>query len=391
MNNKGDYLMTILQICSIYPPSFSGYGKQLNTINKYLLKKHKNIHINILTTFDGNSSDGNLEHISMLKGTGKDYKKQKIIYFLFISWFMIKNITLFFKADIYHVVKAGPETILPVIFAKIFGKKVIVKIAQDDMKPIEGSGTKRILKQIRYSFVAKSDYIVAISESIKNDLLIANVKEEKIISIHNAVDTNRFRPIDQQEKIYQKKKLLNTEDNKDFIFTYVGSICKRKGIVDLIEALKLCNFSKKVIILLIGPDHQEIDNFHISLSELSELKNISISHIDNTPTPEAYLQISDCLILPSYSEGMPNVVLESISCGVPVLLSDIPIHKQLNDDNIGIIFKTGDRNSFSRKLENIVNNNELENRSKEVRSVSLDQYSIEKISQEYYDLYSRLL
>ena len=268
---------------------------------------------------------------------------------------------------------------------------MIVKVAQDDMKPIEGRGLKRILKQIRYSFVAKSDHIVAISESIKNDLLIANVKEEKIVSIHNAVDTDRFRPIDQQEKIYQKKKLLDIEDDKDFIFTYVGAICKRKGIVDLIEALKLCNFSKKVIILLIGPDHQEINNFHMSLSKLSELKNISISHIDNTPTPEAYLQISDCFMLPSYSEGMPNVVLESISCGVPVLLSDIPIHQQMNNDNIGMIFKTGDRNSFSEKLENIVNHNGLENRAEDVRNVSLDHYGIEKISQQYYNLYSQLL
>ncbi len=379
--------MNILQICSIYPPSFSGYGKQLNTINKYLLKNNKNININLLTTYDGNSSDANFKHISMLKGTSKDYKKWKLIYFLFISWFMIKNITLFFKADIYHIVKAGPETILPVIFAKIFGKKVIVKVAQDDMKPIEGRGVKRILKQIRYSFVAKSDHIVAISESIKNDLLIANVKEEKIISIHNAVDTDRFKPIDQQEKIYQKKKLLNIENNEDFIFTYVGAICKRKGIVDLIEALKLCNFSRKVIILLIGHYHQEIDNFHMSLSEL---KNISILHIDNTPTPEVYLQISDCFILPSYSEGMPNVILESISCGVPVLLSDIPIHKQMNNDNIGIVFKTGDRNSLSEELENIVNNNALNNRSKEVRNIALDHYGIEKIAQKYYDLYSKL-
>src|SRR5690554_6017242 len=104
-------MIKVLQICFVYPPSFSGYGKQLHTVNKELLLLEEEASISVLTAYAGYDTYG-IQVKSMLGNNRKSYKYEKIIYFCFCFCFMLRCFSYFMKSDVIHVVKAGPETII---------------------------------------------------------------------------------------------------------------------------------------------------------------------------------------------------------------------------------------------------------------------------------------
>lgn len=381
-------MIKVLQICFVYPPSFSGYGRQLATVNRELsTEKSMEISITVLTGFGAQSELG-IDVNSMLSKSRNNYKFQKIIFFLFSFFYLLRCYSYFKNSDIIHVVKGGPETILPCFFGRLYNKKVIIKVAQDDVKPNRSANAlKKILRDFRNFFLKKANKIVALSDSIESDLLSIGYSPEKIIRIPNSVDTIKFSPGTGNNK----EPLFNRLDISDYrssqILLYVGSISRRKGIEDLLNAIDLINFEQHTLILFVGPLY-DIENFQYKINDLNKKKlNIKLKHIGFTENIAEYYKISDFLLLPSYSEGMPNVVLESISSDVPVILSDIPIHLELCKDKIGLTFKLGDPSSLSLILRDI-SRGIIKKDNFSPRGVALNKYSLASVARKYWELYS---
>lgn len=379
-------MIKVLQVCFVYPPSFSGYGKQLHTVNNELKAFDEKVSITVLTAYGGQEAFG-IHVKSMLSKTRNTYKYEKIIFFCFSFLFMLRCFWYFKKYDVYHVVKAGPETIIPSIFAKVFNKKLIVKVAQDDVKPSDGANVlKRALRKLRNFFLKKADTIIAISDSIVLDLIKIGYPESQVSSIPNSVDTERFKPVSNTEREFLMEKLSMSIYNECIILLFVGAISKRKGIEDLLNAIDLAIIEQDILILLVGPLY-DVPNFEKRIIELNKRKEkISIEYINFSESISDYYKISDFLILPSYSEGMPNVVLEAIASDVPVILSDIPIHKQLCIDSIGSTFELGNINSLASRLED-VSNGKLKKNEFKPRDIAQNKYSLPRVAEKYFYLY----
>jgi glycosyltransferase involved in cell wall biosynthesis len=379
-------MIKVLQVCFVYPPSFSGYGRQLYTVNKELMALDEEVSITVLTAYGGQETFG-IHVKSMLSKIRNAYKYEKIIFFCFSFFFMLRCFWYFKKYDVYHVVKAGPETIIPSIFAKVFNKKLIVKVAQDDVKPSDrASVLQRALRYSRNFFLKKADTIIAISDSIVLDLIKIGYPESQVSSIPNSVDTERFKPVSSTEREFLMEKLSMSIYDECVVLLFVGAISKRKGIDDLLNAIDLAIIEQDTLFLLVGPLY-DVSNFEKRIIELNEKKEkISIVYRDFSESISDYYKISDFLILPSYSEGMPNVVLEAIASDVPVILSDIPIHKQLCIDPIGTTFELGNFNSLASILED-VSNGELKKDEFRPREIAENKYSLPRVSEKYFNLY----
>jgi glycosyltransferase involved in cell wall biosynthesis len=140
---------------------------------------------------------------------------------------------------------------------------------------------------------------------------------------------------------------------------FIGRNEHRKGLHILFELLGERNF-----------DGLEF-HFIGAVSAPSDIKNqplIFHGEIRDENKIKAILDQSHGLLIPSLSEGMPTVILEAMSRGLPILASDVgAVNEQVNTEN-GILFPAGSKQELGKALEEFLNWNEATWKSKSERS-----------------------
>lgn len=267
------------------------------------------------------------------------YFKNKIIriFFGLLNTFRIpkKNVILMTNASFL-------DYILPIYINKVLKRHkyffIIHHLVQDE-KP--ASRSRRFLEK---AFVRSADHHIAVSEFTKNRLKELGLVKKDINVISPGLD---IRPID-----------LNLKPNDMLKLLYVGTIERRKGVLDIIMALKYLgqyDFELKIVGLI-----KEEDYYQNILSVLKdsgiENKVKFLGRVSDEKLEECYIN-SNLFVFPSYWEGYGMVIAEAMSYGLPVVISDIPVFKELiTDGNEGYFFKTGNIESFTNVLENIFKN-----------------------------------
>jgi len=122
------------------------------------------------------------------------------------------------------------------------------------------------------------------------------------------------------------------------VLSFVGALSELKNIKGLLEALA---DAPAISLIVCGQGH-----LRESLEVLVRHKHLQdrVRFEGHVPSPAAIMRHTDALILPSHTEGFPLVVIEAASVGVPALLSNIAVHRELADLGFG---KTFDHRRFS--------------------------------------------
>ncbi|ARW00448.1 MULTISPECIES: teichuronic acid biosynthesis protein TuaC [Bacillus] len=110
-----------------------------------------------------------------------------------------------------------------------------------------------------------------------------------------------------------REKLGLPTDKK--LLTFVGRLVKGKGVAELAEAVRSLDDSYRAVFIGDGPEKQHI-------RQIAGEKAILTGQVSNLQISE-YLAASDLFVLPSYSEGMPTVVIEALALKVPVLCTAV--------------------------------------------------------------------
>lgn len=208
--------------------------------------------------------------------------------------------------------------------------------------------------------------------------ILNNKKYFKFNYINNGIDTERFRPV--ENKLELRKKLNLPIDKK--IFIWVGNIIEGKNPILLIRAIKQQNYDN--IFVFCGDG-----NLYSNIKEqTTNLNNVILT--GNVNNIEEYLQASDYFISTSLSEGLPMSVIEAMSCGLPVILSDIEQHKYLFKNNIGLTFKVNSRDDLIMKIEQILNQNYNELSQNAIKTVD-ENFSSQIMSKSYQQQYLFIL
>jgi len=164
--------------------------------------------------------------------------------------------------------------------------------------------------------------IITITDFTRKYLIEAyKIPTEKISLIYQGTEVDRFRHTDRGKEEAQKRYPL--PENASPIIGSLGSFEPRKGHIVLFEAMRqLANSTLPDIHLMMvgdGPDEETLKRKVIDLG----LRN-HISFYPFTKEPNYLFEQLDITVLPSlYKEGLPNVLLESMAMGVPVVSSDI--------------------------------------------------------------------
>lgn len=210
------------------------------------------------------------------------------------------------------------------------------KIATQRCSPDDiGENMPRLLRPIITKMYLKTiDHIdcnVACSYTLQN--IFSKKFKRKIGCVPNCVNTEYFMPLSDNDRALLRKNLGLDYSKK--IFLILGRLCPLKNNITAIRTFnELKNLNAQLIVVGDGP---EMD----MLKSASE--NPNTLFIGTTLLPIKYLQASDALISCSLAEGLPNTVLEAISCGLPCILSDIEPHREIiGNTSAGVFFPTQD-------------------------------------------------
>jgi len=157
-------------------------------------------------------------------------------------------------------------------------------------------------------------HFIAVSENTKSDIMrYYDVPEKRITVVYNSVNPEHFKKIPADHV----NMVLNKYDLQNGFFLYVGSIEPRKNLESVVEAIQM--FAGKEKLAVIGADGWKNSKLSSLLRGNKKIRMLGYVSQDELP---AFYNAAIASIYPSIYEGFGMPVLESISCGTPVIASN---------------------------------------------------------------------
>lgn len=184
----------------------------------------------------------------------------------------------------------------------------------------------------------RSSAITVVSNNLKTELISNKIEENKITVIPNGIDTKRFKILDKAIC----RDTLNISNDGIPIIIYVGRLSEEKSISTLVNAThNLIQTSINVKVYLIG-DGPELTYLSNLVNNLDISKHITfVGKVDHQEISK-WMGASDYLCLPSIMEGCPNVILEALGSGRPVIASKVGAIPDIVTNKSGILFEAQD-------------------------------------------------
>lgn len=234
-------------------------------------------------------------------------------------------------------------------------------------------------------FLRKVDKVVPVSEGLRDEYLNKGVPPEKIKLILNGVDI-----MDVEEKSPDEQFSALKNENNLKLIGFVGQLIERKGLPNLIRAMKTVTQSMKARLVLIGEGSAGNE-----LKKMVESEGLS-GEVDFLGFRTDRLEIMKCFdafVLPSYLEGLPRVIMEAMAAKVPVIASDIPgVREIVHNNKTGILVPTDSPDELAYQISELINNSQ---KADELRQNAFNyvkaNHSAERMSMEYTELYYNLL
>lgn len=239
-------------------------------------------------------------------------------------------------------------TIKPVIYASLIKYFLNFKI----INVITGFGTLYLKNKLLRNLFK---FLLFISQKKVNKIIFQNNEDKDYFINSNIakIDQSFTIPGSGVNSEFFKSKYYPENDNT--IFLFVGRLIKEKGIIELCNVFENLNrnLKYKVIILGIVNKKNPSDISKKVFDKANNNKHITI--LTNVKNVKKYYEKSNCLILPSYREGLSKSCLEAMSMSRPILVNNVPGCKNLvfNSQN-GYVFDLKDKSEFSRIIEKFI-------------------------------------
>lgn len=226
--------------------------------------------------------------------------------------------------DGWAAVKLGHAHHLPVVI-QVLGSDVLLLKETPSRRP----GTVEALQE--------ADGIWAVSQDLARNVEALGVASERIKVIYDGVDTSLFYPGSQLEA---RARLKLGVTGKMILF--VGNIVPVKAIDNLLKACDMLHergVTFHTVIIGEGSQRASLEEYSRQLRCRDSIK--FYGSIPQETLPDWY-RASDVFVLPSYSEGVPNVLLEACACNLPYVASDVGGIHEIAEYGNGELVPSGD-------------------------------------------------
>lgn len=338
------------------------------------------------------NDNGGLKDVSINEGVdtiGISMKREiSILSDIKSLWALIR---LFWKERPYIVHSHTPKgSLLSMIAAWITGVPHRIYLVTGLRFETTSGLLRFILKTMERITCMCATKVIPEGEGVKKTLIREKITRKPLNKILNGningIDLNHFT---KNEEVLSKATSLRSEK---FTFIYIGRIVKDKGVNELVRAFdKLSTQRNDVRLLLLGTFEDNLDPIDTKSRQIID-SNVHIEYAGYQQDIRPYLASSDVLILPSYREGFPNVVIQAGAMDLPCIVTDINGCNEIiiNGEN-GIIIPKQDENALYEAMLVYLDHREVYDRhSSKSRELISSRYEQQKVWQALLDMYQSL-
>src|SRR5579885_663948 len=233
-----------------------------------------------------------------------------------------------------------------------------------------------------------ADAIISLTDQITDELCLAGFRRERIWQIANGVDAGRFALADAQQRADLRQQLEWSPDQPVVLFA--GRLEAQKGADVLLRAWKTVQARQPQALLVLAGDGSQ----RASLEALSQELSIaaSVRFLGQRDTMLPLYQAADLFVLPSWSEGMSNALLEAMACGLAPVATAIPGNTDVvTDESDGLLATPGDAAHLATALARLLEDTALRARlAAAARQTILARFALEQTARQYAELYQHL-
>ena len=209
----------------------------------------------------------------------------------------------------------------------------------------------KIRRKLIVSALNNSNINIVKSQALKDKITSLGVNSDKTHVIHNGVDQDKFKRTDvsiARKSVQSYSNKVKFDDDIKYCL-FIGNFQIEKGLNYLLDAFdKIKNEKIHLIIIGAGPLQQSVEE---QINQLNLNAHVTlVGRVEHQQIPN-YMSASDLLCLPSLREGCPNVVLESLSCGTPVVASNVgAVPDIISKKELGVIVPACDPVALAQGL-----------------------------------------
>ncbi len=262
-----------------------------------------------------------------------------IVLPFFILFFFFKTLGVSKKADLIHAhwLYTG---VVAVLIKKIRNVPFILTLRGSDVLRAEKGGVAFFVSRWVIHHAA---FITTVNRDLKNWVVRQGYSHERVHCIRNGVDLNEIN-----------KNETNVSHCR---FIFVGSLVPGKGVRYLIQALSLVYQVEKKIRLTVVGDGEEISTLKLEVEKSGLDPVVDFLGVQKSEYVSHLMKQADCLVLPSLSEGTPNVVLEAMGCGLPIVATDLPGIREVVEEKVsGFLVEPKNVDALAKKMLHLVQN-----------------------------------
>nr|QNO54484.1 D-inositol-3-phosphate glycosyltransferase [Methanosarcinales archaeon ANME-1 ERB7] len=280
------------------------------------------------------------------------------------------------NVDLWIFFIGGDYLVLPMLTAKLLRKNVVLAFAASSVQ---------MLKSANDSLFKPTEILSKINCTLSNKIILYSenlIKEWNLERYRNKICTAYKHFLD-----FDKFKMKKKFDERENFVGYIGRFSEEKGTLNFVEAIPRILDERGEIRFLIGGAGQLQDKIEEYLDEKNLNDKVKLTGwVPHDELPD-YLNELKLVVLPSYTEGLPNILLEAMACGTPVLATPVgAIPDVIKDGKTGFILENNSPECIAKNILNVLTYPNLDKIVKSTRELVEKEFTYKAAVERYREI-----
>jgi len=268
-------------------------------------------------------------------------------YSLFKNIGAVRRLILEQRVDLVHT-HGYKADVIGYLASKMTGRKIVTT----QHGYIENSAQAIFYRWLAIATAKRMDRVIAVSDAMRNRLMGYGVPAEKVVTIRNAIVSEDYASRGRDRELLERLHLVGRTP----IIGCIGRISPEKGQRDLCDAFREVRkrYPKACLVFVgKGPELEDLKSRYGGYEE-------AIVFVGHQADVKSFVSIFDLHVLPSYTEGLPNVVLETGCMGVVTVGTAVGGTPECIIDRVtGLLVQPGRADELARAITLVLGDEDL--------------------------------